>query len=147
MLQTCRRMNDLVKDSMALRYTLSLATAGLADDFPMDVNLANRVKMLADHESAWKDTPWYPIEGYDGTLGLAASSGNMLVFFRFWNDPVRFGRHLIFQKLPSLHKGVPDFTLRTDPNFHVHEFAVDSSQDLLIYVQYVSWTVLPYFLI
>ena len=138
MLQTCRRMNDLVKGSMALQYTLSLATAGLVDNFPMDVNLADRVKMLADHESAWKDTPWYSIEGYDGTLVLAASSGTLLVFFRFWNDLVQSGRHLIFQKLPSLHKGVPDLTLRTGPDFHVHEFAIDSSQDLLIYAQYVS---------
>ena len=132
MLQTCRRMNDLVKGSMALQYTLSLATAGLVENFPMDVNLADRVKMLADHESSWMDTPWYPIEGYDGTPGLAASSGNMLVFFRLCDD---LGRQLVFQKLPSLHKGVPDFTLRADPDFHVHEFAIDSSQDLLIYAQ------------
>ena len=138
-------MNDLVKGSMALQYTLSLAAAGLVENFPTDVNLADRVKMLADHESAWMDTPWYPIEGYDGTLGLAASSGNMLVFFRLWDDPVRFSRHLVFQKLPSLHKGVPDFTLRTDPDFHVHEFSVDSSQDLLIYAQYVPWNALPHF--
>lgn len=131
-------MNDLVKGSLALQYKVSLAAAGLVDNIPMVVNLAERVKLLAEHESAWKDSPWYPIEGYDGTLGLAASSGNMLVFFRLWDDPIRFGRHLVFQQLPSIHNGVPSFTLRMDPDFHVHEFSVDSSQDLLIFAQYVS---------
>jgi hypothetical protein len=130
-------MNDLVKSSMALQYAVSLAAAGLADNIPMGVILAERLNLLAEHESAWKDTPWFPVEGYDGVLGLAASSGNLLVFFRLWDDSVRFGRQLVFQRLPSIHQGVPDFTARMDPDFHVHEFSVDSSQDLLIYAQYV----------
>jgi hypothetical protein len=116
---------------------VSLAAAGLVDNIPMDVDLAERLNLLAEHESAWEDTPWFPIEGYDGVLGLAASSGNLLVFFRLWDDSVRFGRQLVFQRLPSIHQGVPDFTSRMDPDFHVHEFSVDSSQDLLIYAQYV----------
>ena len=123
---------------MALQYTVSLAAAGLVDNIPTDVNLAKRVQLLAGHESAWKDAPWYPIGGHDGVFGLAASSGNLLVFFRLWNDSVRYGRHLVFQRLPSMHNGVPDFTSRMDPDFHVHEFAIDSSQDLLIYAQYVD---------
>lgn len=122
---------------MALQYAVSLGAAGLVDNIPMDVNLAERVNLLAEHESAWKDTPWYPIDGYDGVLGLAASSGNLLVFFRLWNDSVGLGRHLVFQRLPSIHNGVPDFTSRMDPDFHVHEFSIDSSQDLLIYSPYV----------
>ena len=133
-------MNNLVKASMALQYVVSLAAAGLVDNIPMDVNLAERVKLLEEHESAWEDTPWYPIEGYDGILGLAASSGNLLVFFCLWNDTVRLGRHLVFQRLPSIHNGVPDFTARMDPGFRVHEFSIDSSQDLLIYAQYVNET-------
>jgi hypothetical protein len=132
-------MNNIVKGSMALQYAVSLAAAGLVDNIPMDVNLAERLQLLIEHESAWKDTPWYPIDGYDGALGLAASSGNLLVFFRVWNDSVRLGRHLVFQRLPSIHNGVPDFTSRMDPDFHVHEFSIDSSQDLLIYAQYVNW--------
>lgn len=131
--QTCRRMNNIVKASMALQYAVLLAAAGLVDNFPVDVNLAERVQLLLEHETAWKDTPWYPIDGYNGVLGLAASSGNLLVFFRAWNDSVRFGRHLVFQRLPSIHNGVPDFTSRMDPDFHIHEFSIDSSQDLLIY--------------
>jgi len=132
-------MNNIVKGSMALQYAVSLAASGLVDNIPMDVNLAERVQLLTEHESAWKDTPWYPIDGYDGVLGLGASSGNLLVFFRLWNDSTRYGRHLVFQRLPSIHNGVPDFTSRVDPDFHVHEFSIDSSQDLLIYAQYVNW--------
>jgi hypothetical protein len=130
---------------MALQYAMSLAAAGLVDNIPMDLNLnlAERVQLLAEHESAWKDTPWYPIDGYDGVLGLAASSGNLLVFFRLWNDSVRFGRRLVFQRLPSIHNGVPDFTSRMDPDFHVHEFSIDSSQDLLIYARYVKRNASP----
>lgn len=130
-------MNNVVKGSMALQYAVSLAAAGLVDNIPMDMNLAERLQLLAEHESAWKDAPWYPIGRYDGVLGLAASSGNLLVFFRLWNDSSRFGRHLVFQRLPSMHNGVPDFTSRMDPDF-VHEFSLDSSQDLLIYAQYVD---------
>jgi hypothetical protein len=118
---------------MALQYALSLAVAGLVDNIPVDINLAERVKLLAAYETAWKDSPWFPLEGYDGILGLAASSGNLLVFFRLWNDSVRFGRSLMFQSLPSIHQGVPQFSARMDPDFHMHEFCVDSSQDLLIY--------------
>jgi len=118
---------------MALQYALSLAAAGLVDNIPIDVNLAERVKLLAAHDTAWKDSPWFPMDGYDGILGLAASSGNLLVFFRLWNDSVRFGRSLVFQNLPSVHHGVPDFSARMDPDFHMHEFCIDSSQDLLIY--------------
>jgi hypothetical protein len=126
---------------MALQYAVSLAAAGLVDNIPMDVNLAERERLLTEHESAWKDTPWYPIDGYDGVLSLAASSGNLLVFFRLWNDSIRFGGHLVFQRLPSIHNGVPDFSSRMDPDFHVHEFSIDSSQDLLIYARYVNWNV------
>lgn len=132
---------------MALQYAVSLAAAGLVDNIPMDVNLAERVRLLTAHESAWKDTPWYPIDGYDGVLGLAASSGNLLVFFRLWNDSARFGRHLVFQRLPSIHHGVPNFTSRMDPDFHVHEFSIDSSQDLLIYAQYVYRNSFAFFLV
>lgn len=132
-------MSNIVKGSMALQYAVSLAAAGIVDNIPMDVNLAERVQLLTEHESAWKDAPWYPIDGYDGVLGLAASSGNLLVFFRLWNDSISFGRHLVFQRLPSIHNGVPDFTSRMDPDFHVHEFSIDSSQDLLIYAQCVNW--------
>jgi hypothetical protein len=139
-LQTCTRMHDLVKGSMALQYALSLAAAGLVDNLPMDVNLAERVKLLEAHDTAWKDSPWFPMDGYDGILGLAASSGNLLVFFRLWNDSVRFGRSLVFQNLPSVHRGVPDFSARMDPDFHMHEFCIDSSQDLLIYAQWVDGT-------
>src|SRR6267154_4113559 len=132
-------MNNIVKGSMALQYAVSLAASGLVDNIPMDVNLAERVQLLTEHESAWKDTPWYPIDGYDGVLGLGASSGNLLVFFRLWNDSTRYGRHLVFQRLPPIHNRVPDFTSRVDPDFHVLEFSIDSSQDLLIYAQYVNW--------
>jgi len=134
--RTCRRMNDLTRGSLALQYAVSLAAAGLVDNVPTtDVNLAERLKLLAAHERAWKDTPWFPIEGYDGVLGLAASSGNLLVFFRLGNDSVRFSRNLVFQRLPSIHRGrgVPDFSARKDPDFHMHEFSIDASQDLLIY--------------
>ena len=120
---------------MALQYALSLAGAGLVDNIPMDVNMAERVTLLSKHETAWLDTPWFPMNGHDGALGLAASSGNLLVFFRLWNDSVRFGRSLAFQSLPSVHQGVPDFSARMDPDFHLHEFCIDSSQDLLIYAQ------------
>src|SRR5580698_9195694 len=140
-------MNNIVKGSMALRYVVSLAAAGLVDSFLMDVNLAQRMQLLTEHESAWKDAPWYPIGGYDGVLGFAASSGNLLVFFRVWNDSIRFGRHLVFQRLPSIHNGVPDFTSRMDSDFHVHEFSIDSSQDLLIYAQYVNRSSLAFFLV
>jgi len=92
----------------------------------MDANLAERVQLLTEHESAWKDTPWYPIDDYDGVLGIAACSGNLFVFFRLWNDPIQFVRHLVFQRLPSIRNGVPDFTSRMDPDFHVHEFSIDS---------------------
>src|SRR6266566_10003248 len=101
-------MNDIVKGSMALQYAVSLAAAGLVDNIPMDVNLAERVQRLTEHDSAWKDTPWYPIDGYDGVLGLAASSGNLLVFFHLWNGSIGFGRHLVFQRLSSLQNVVPN---------------------------------------
>ena len=132
---------------MALQYTVSLAAAGLVDNIPMDVNLAERVQLLTEHESAWKDTSWYPIDGYEGVLCLAASSGSLLVFFRHWNDSIRSSRHLVFQRLPSIHNGVPDFTSRMDPDFHVHEFSIDSSQDLLIFAQYVNRNGFAFFLV
>ena len=128
-------MYDLVKDSVALQYVLSLAAAGLIENIPMSVNLAQRVRLLAAHETAWKDSPWFPMEGYDGVLGLASSSGSLLVFFCFWNDSTRYGRSLVFQPLPSIHQGVPDFSARMDPDFHMNEFCIDSSQDLLIYAR------------
>jgi len=131
-------MNDLVRGSLALQYAVSLAAAGLVDNFPTEVNLAERVKLLVSHDRAWRDTPWFPIKGYDGVLGLAASSGNLLVFFCLGNDSVRFSRNLVFQRLPSIHRGVPDFSARKDPDFHMHEFSIDASQDLLIYAQYVD---------
>jgi hypothetical protein len=49
-------MYDLVKGSMALRYALSLADAGLVDNTPIGVSLAEHVKLLAAHETAWKDS-------------------------------------------------------------------------------------------
>ncbi|KAH9961891.1 hypothetical protein BC827DRAFT_1200129 [Russula dissimulans] len=131
--QTCRRMNDLAKGSLALQYAVSLAAAGLLDNVPTVGNLAERMKLLVAHERAWKDTPWFPISGYDGVLGLAASSGNLLVFFRLWDDSARFSRNLVFQRLPSIHRGAPDFSARKDPDFHMHEFSIDASQDLLVY--------------
>lgn len=107
----------------------------MVENIPTEVNLAERVKLLATHETAWEDTPWFPIDDYDGVLGLAASSGNLLVFFRVWNDPIRFGRSLLFQTLPSIHQGIPDFSARMGPDGLMHEFTIDSSQDLLIYAQ------------
>ena len=128
-------MYDLVKGSMALQYVLSLAAVGLIENIPMGVNLIQRVRLLAAHETAWKDSPWFPMEGYDGILSLAASSGNLLVFFRLWDDSIRFGRSLVFQTLPSVHQDVPDVSARMDPDFHMKEFCIDSSQGLLIYAQ------------
>lgn len=130
-------MDDLTKGCMALQYTVSLGAAGLVDNTPVNMNLAERVQLLAAHETAWKETPWFPVEGYDGILGLAASSGNLLVFFHLWNDSVRFGRNLAFQRLPSIYQDVVGFSARMDPDVHLkmNEFAIDSSQDLLIYAQ------------
>ncbi|KAI0299973.1 hypothetical protein B0F90DRAFT_566241 [Multifurca ochricompacta] len=131
--QTCHRMNDLVKGSMALQYTALLASAGLVDDMPVEVDLAERMKLLTMHEAAWKDSPWIPFGGHDGTLGLAASSGNLVVLFRLLNNPQGPGRSLVFHRLPSVHCGVPDFSPQMDPNGFIYEFFMDTSQNLLIY--------------
>jgi hypothetical protein len=120
---------------MPLQYALSLTAAGLVDNTPMSMNLAERMKLLEAHVTAWRDSSWFPMIGYDAVLGLAASSGNLLVFFCLCNEPVRWGRSLVFQALPSIPKDMPDFSARMNPDFRMHEFCIDSSQDLLIYAQ------------
>jgi hypothetical protein len=121
-------MNNLVAGSLALRYSVSLAAAGLVDNIPVDEDLAERMKLLTLHGTAWKDSPWFPIEVHDNILGFAASSGNLLVFFHPSNEPISAGRTLVFHRLPSIYPGVLDIP--------EHEFSIDSP-GLLIYAQYV----------
>jgi hypothetical protein len=133
--QTCHRMNNLVMGSLALRYTMSLAAAGLIDNFPAHVDLVERTKLLTEREAAWKDTQWLPIELHDNNLTLAGSSGNLLVFHRHSNDLNNFGRTLVFYRVPSVHLGVQGGAAQTDLDVPKREFSIDTSQSLHIYSQ------------
>lgn len=124
--QTCRRMKNIVAGSLALRYNVSLAAAGLVDNFPVDVDLAERKKFLTLHETAWKDSPWFPIEVHDSILGFVTSSGNLLVFCHPSNEPISAGRSLVFHRLPSIVLGIPE-----------QGFSIVDSPGLLVYAQYV----------
>jgi hypothetical protein len=125
-----------VMSSTALRYTMSLAAAGLTDNFPAHVDLVERMKLLTERETAWKDTQWLPIELHDSNLTLAGSSGNLLVFHRPSNDLNNFGRTLVFYRVPSVHQGgVHGSAAQTDPDVPKCELSIDNSESLLIYTQ------------
>jgi hypothetical protein len=130
-------MNTIVMGSIALRYTMALAAAGLVDNFPTHVDLVERMKLLTEREAAWKDTPWLSLEIHDSNLTLAGSSGNLLVFHRPSNDLDNFqvGRTLVFYRLPSIHPGIQGGVSQMDPDFPKPEFSIETSHSLLIYSQ------------
>jgi hypothetical protein len=110
-------------------YTVSLAAAGLVDNIPADVDLVGRMKLLVEHEAAWKDSPWFPIEVHDSTLSLAVSCSFILQMTQ------SALAETLFSTLPSIHLGVPGFSAQMDPDIFMCEFSVDTSQGLLIYAQ------------
>jgi hypothetical protein len=52
---TCRRFHDVISDSVSLQYILHTEINHLEALLPLDVSLNDRVALLKNHETVWKN--------------------------------------------------------------------------------------------
>jgi hypothetical protein len=99
------------------------------DGPPSSVTTADRLKLLRDHQVAWKNLAWtkisiFPSHGLKlftrmlvgGVLGLTSQSG--------------FSIH--FTQVPSSFRGIEERSWTIEISFQVGYFTMDPSQDLLV---------------
>jgi hypothetical protein len=118
---------------VAIQYKIELAVAGMEDGPPSKVGLADRLKILKEHQSSWHNLTW--------------KSDHLITEFRYqWdclggvlaNVPDEPRRSLVIRQLPSVIRGIERTDWRVDMNFRVLEFTFDPSQDLLAVIEMVD---------
>lgn len=131
MTQVCKSFKELINGSVTIKYQIALCAGGLSDGPPSLLTPSDRLKLLQNHQLAWKRLRWSYHEAIEmHTGGLWELYGNMLV-----QSKGRARRHLLFHQLPSRLRGIEErkWELRTE--FMLRDFGIDPSQDLLVLLE------------
>ncbi|TFK36862.1 hypothetical protein BDQ12DRAFT_633178 [Crucibulum laeve] len=134
--QTCHLLQALVENTTALKYTIDLAISGQDDGLTSALGTAERYALLKKYQAAWDNVTWKDErrlrmfhgglwELYGGVLAQNNSSGE-----------------LVFYQLPSSIRGIEEKEWSHKHSkflFHVRDFGMDPSSDLLVLIQAPQW--------
>ncbi|KAI0045133.1 hypothetical protein FA95DRAFT_1680673 [Auriscalpium vulgare] len=133
----CQRIRAVIQDHPALQYTIELAASGMRDGPSTSLPVSNRLAMLMDHQAAWANSAWVPLDPPlfsqpwspdDSILLHAASAG--IVASRY--DVPEPPQTINITQLPSVLRGVEKRSWTWTCEEDIHNLAVDGSQDLLV---------------
>ncbi|KAI0258416.1 hypothetical protein BC834DRAFT_911506 [Gloeopeniophorella convolvens] len=137
-LQTCRRLNVVVKESAALLYEVELAVSAMQCGYDSNIGDATRLRNLQEHQRAWRDLSWSESSTPEDLIGAylpPIASGGLLAHIKD-NRIDRYQAALIalaVDRFPSKLRGIEgkhwEFILR----FYPHQFDVDEAQDLAVF--------------
>lgn len=119
----------------SLQYIIELALAKQIDGPLSTAPSSGRLELLKNHQSAWENLEWsrevkIPMENgglwelYGGVLAQSKDDGA-----------------IVFHQLPSDLRSIDAKTWTVGPDFGmiVRDFAMDSSQDLLVLIESPDW--------
>lgn len=115
---------------MALQYTVALATAGQQDGSSSRLSTAVRSQMLADHQDAWRKLEWS-----EHTSVPMKPGGVWELYGGVFAESSMDRETLFFRQLPSRLRGIETREWHVDVGFHIRDFGMDPSQDLLVALQ------------
>ncbi|KAH9048736.1 hypothetical protein EDB84DRAFT_1556741 [Lactarius hengduanensis] len=133
--QVCRRMADIIRDSVLLQYHLELGKCGMNDGPQSTLSILERRERLLAHVDAWKTLRWsaclnvfnFPDHGYYETN---IAPGGILTFVSSRE------RRIVFVQIPSNLRGIPMRQWELSLSFVPHgPCALDLSEDILVVSQ------------
>ncbi|KAH9175676.1 hypothetical protein EDB89DRAFT_2066586 [Lactarius sanguifluus] len=134
-IQVCRRMADIIRDSVLLQYHLELGRCGMNDGPLSTLSILERRERLLAHDDAWKSLRWsaclnvfnFPDHGY---YEANIAPGGILTFVSSRE------RRIIFVQIPSNLRGIPMRQWELSLSFVPHApCALDLSEDILVVSQ------------
>ncbi|KAI6127159.1 hypothetical protein F5141DRAFT_996817 [Pisolithus sp. B1] len=131
----CHRFKDIIQASMELQYRIELAADGMVDGPPSSLTVGERLIRLRELRRSWATLQWsskisVPMPGPCHAYELVGG-----VFCKMHHSapqPFR-ARHLTAAWLPSALDPQGRTLVRENVGFPTRDFAVDPSQDLIIY--------------
>ena len=123
----------MIDQSTTLRYVVALAAVGQQDGSSSHLGTAERLQVLTEFRDAWEELKWTEhtcVPTQDGEAWELYGG----VFAECSEDQ----ETLFFRQLPSRLRGIEAREWRLDVGFHVCDFTMDPSQDLLVALQYVA---------
>ncbi|KAI5999068.1 hypothetical protein EDD15DRAFT_2571644 [Pisolithus albus] len=131
----CHRFKDIVQASMELQYRIELAADGMVDGPPSSLTVRERLTRLRELRQSWATLQWsskisVPMPGPCHAYELVGG-----VFCKLYHSvPHLFrDRHLTAAWLPSALDPQGHTLVRENVGLSTRDFAVDPSQDLIIY--------------
>ena len=151
-------------NSTSLRYNLALSEYGMCDGLSNTLSKAEKLELLTAHAAAWRNLDSALPETADLVVGWSAPmavSGNVMVFSKKVSRPAQdhrhderergdeaeqvglrppMGRHMVLLvlRVPSALRRVEVAHWMLSLPANAREVCIDASQDLLIYVSYVT---------
>ncbi|KAI6154469.1 hypothetical protein EDD17DRAFT_1490102 [Pisolithus thermaeus] len=131
----CHRFKDIIQASMELQYRIELVADGMVDGPPSSLTVGERLTRLRELRRSWATLQWsskicVPMPGPCHAYELVGG-----VFCKMHHSapqPFR-ARHLTAAWLPSALDPQGRTLVRENVGFPTRDFAVDPSQDLIIY--------------
>lgn len=129
-LQLNKVLKNLIDESTALQYKIELEVAGMEDGPPSSLGASDRLALLGRRQDAWAELRYTSRQIFEGPLNdLWHLSGGVLAQLRTLDS-------IEFLQLPSEFRGIEskEWTI-SDIGFEIIDFAMDSSQDLLVMIE------------
>jgi hypothetical protein len=136
-MQLSRRFDKLVTSSISLEYRIELFAANLTDGLAVaSRSTKSRLFRLKQHQTAWNNLTWshmQPIPLTDTELKIPVHTSWELVGGMLG---LADHRSIRFVRLPSLLRDIAQEEWRFDDiGFHIRDFTMDRSQDLLVLLE------------
>ncbi|KAF8574466.1 hypothetical protein K439DRAFT_1665423 [Ramaria rubella] len=131
----CKLLLKTIEGAVALQYHIELYADGMVDGERCRVSMAEKLSQLRIRRQAWKDMKWEHRH-----LPLIPGSWNAYelvdgVFSKTLNSVEHnSARGILFANLPSRHQ-TGSLTIFEDLGLTFRDFAMDPTQDLIIYMQ------------
>lgn len=140
--QTCHALNNVITNSVSLRYKLALYEYGMCDGPRNGLSKAEKLGLLSAYVSAWGEIDAAKPEEVELFAGLGYPldvSGNTLVFYKpvVQNKVPGPHRELMVCRAPSAIRRIELAHWVITVPFGITDICIDASQDLLIYFLYV----------
>ncbi|KIN93366.1 hypothetical protein M404DRAFT_1009005, partial [Pisolithus tinctorius Marx 270] len=131
----CHRFNDIIEGSVELQYRIELTVDGMIDGPPSSLSIGERLTRLRALRRSWATLQWtskitVPMPGPCHAYELVGG-----VFCKIHHSARHrySSRHLTAAWLPSALDTEGQMLVRDDVGLPTRDFAVDPSQDLIIY--------------
>ena len=119
-------------NSPTLAYKIELGASNYEDGPSGTITSMDRMQLLSKYESAWNQLKWGTELVLLRDISIWALHGGVLGLAR--------GKTIVFTRLPSEIKGIPESSWKCEVDFVISEFTMDPAQDLLVILETSSST-------